>query len=289
MGILRARPLLGTRVDIRVDGLDDTEANAAIDRAFSVISDIHRLMSFHEPDSDVSRLNRLAAGADVAVDPRTFAVIAFAQEIAAASAGVFDICAGGRLVDWGYLPPPTGPAPDPAATWRDIILDPSGRVRFARPLWIDLGGIAKGYAVDMGLKAMELPAGVQCVINAGGDLRVIGPRAERIALRAPRLAEDAIPAIEIADGSLASSSGSEQARVHQGMTVGPHVDGASGGSAGTTRFVSVTAAECMTADALTKVVMAAGVGSEPVLGRYGAVAYMYEAPGGWITLGEGKT
>lgn len=289
MSILRARPLLGTRVDIRVDDLAEAEAHAAIDAAFAAIADVHRLMSFHEPDSDVSRLNRGASAGPVAVDPRTFAVLTFAQEIAAASQGAFDICVGARLVDWGFLPSPDAPATDPAATWRDITLESPNLVGFARPLWIDLGGIAKGYAVDMGLKAMALPADVQCVINAGGDLRVAGPHAERIALRVPRLAEilakEGIPAIEIADGSLASSSGWEHAREHQGATVGPHVDGVSGGSASTNRFVSVTAADCMTADALTKVVMAAGVGSEPVLRRYGAAAYMYEAGGGWVMLG----
>ncbi len=300
MTVLRARPLLGTRVDIRVDGLPETEANAAIDAGFAAIADVHRLMSFHEPDSDVSRLNRAVAGSSVAVDARTAAVIAFAQDLAAVSAGVFDICVGRQLVAWGYLPAPDGPAPDPAATWRDIAVSAPNLVRFARPLWIDLGGIAKGYAVDMALKAMALSPQVQCIVNAGGDLRVSGPAAERISLRipwAPRLAEASIPAIEIAGGSLASSSGWEHTRVHQGQTVGPHVDGVSGGSAGSKRFVSVTAADCMTADALTKVVMAAGVGSEPVLRRYGAAAYMFEAvvdetgtdgaEGNWMILGEG--
>ncbi len=287
MTALRARPLLGTRVDIRIDGLPDAEANAAIDAAFAEIAEVHRLMSFHEPGSDVSRLNRAAAAGPVAIDPRTYAVIAFAQEVAAASGGVFDICIGRRLVTWGFLPQPEAPAADPGATWRDIILE-GHQVRFARPLWIDLGGIAKGYAVDMALKAMALLPSVQCVINAGGDLRVAGPQAERIALRAPRLADAAIPAIEIADGGLASSSGLEDARVHQGLTVGPHVDGVSGESVSTQRFVSVTAADCMTADALTKVVMAAGVGSAPVLRRYGATAYMYEAESGWSVLGEGN-
>lgn len=287
MTTLRARPLLGTRVDIRVDGLPEAEANAAIDAGFAAIAEVHGLMSFHEAGSDVSRLNRHAATGPVEIDARTRAVIAFAQDLAAASGGVFDICIGRRLVTWGFLPHPEAPDADASATWRDIVLEGS-KVRFVRPLWIDLGGIAKGYAVDMALKAMALAPSVQCVINAGGDLRVAGPIAERIALRAPRLADAAIPAIEIADGGLASSSGLENARVHQGLTVGPHVDGVSGESASTERFVSVTAADCMTADALTKVVMAAGVGSAPVLRRYGATAYMHEAKSGWSVLGEGN-
>ncbi len=248
---MRARPLLGTRVDIRVGGpsglgrldisMSETAANAAIDIGFAAIADIHRLMSFHEAESDVSRLNRDAASGPVRVDPRTFAVIRLAQEIAQASAGVFDICAARSLVAWGFLPrPDSRHPPDPSATWRDIVLeadgDGGGRVSFAKPLWIDLGGIAKGFAVDAGLAAMKLAPEVPCLINAGGDLRVAGPEAERIILRVPGLdlgGLDAalIPAIEIEDGSLASSSGPENRRTRDGVTVGPHVDGVSGGPA----------------------------------------------------------
>lgn len=295
---MRARPLLGTRVDIRVGGpsglgLSEAAANAAIDTAFAVIADIHRLMSFHEAGSDVSRLNRDAALRPVQVDPQTFAVIRRAQEIAQASAGVFDICAARSLVAWGFLPrPDSRHPPDPSATWRDIILEDGEQVRFAKPLWIDLGGIAKGFAVDAGLAAMKLAPEVTCLINAGGDLRVAGPEAERIILRVPGLDAALIPAIEIQDGSLASSSGPENRCARDGVTVGPHVDGVSGGpaggSVGATRFVTVTAAECVTADALTKVVMACGAEAEPVLRRFGATAYLHESAGEWITLGEGN-
>lgn len=295
--IARARPLLGTRVDVRVDGLNQSQANAAIDAAFAAITDIHRLMSFHEAASDVSRLNRDAARKSVAVDARTFTVLRRAAEIAAASGGVFDVCTAATIVAWGFLPrPDAAPPPDPAASWRDIILESGNSVRFAKPLWIDLGGIAKGYAVDMALAAMNLAPGVQCVINAGGDLRVAGPASEQIALRLPHLfpgplADAAIPAIEIPaieimDGSLASSSGHEHARAAGGRTVGPHVDGVSGGSASTTRFVSVAATECMVADALTKVVMAGGAASEPVLRRFGATAYLLDAGESWTVIGE---
>ena len=282
--IARARPLLGTRVDIRVDGLDEPAANTAIDAAFAAIADIHHLMSFHEATSDVSRLNREANTAPVTVDARTFAVLRRAGEISAASNGAFDICSARNLVAWGFLPAPAAGAPDPTATWRDIVLEPGNTVRFAKPLWIDLGGIAKGYAVDMALAAMTLSPQIQCIINAGGDIRVSGPAPEQIALRVP-LADGDIPAIEISDGSLASSSGHEHARVLEGQTVGPHVDGVSGESTSTTRFVSVTAEDCCVADALTKVVMVAGAAAEPVLKRFGATAYMFES-GNWTVLGE---
>ena len=286
--IQRARPLLGTLVQIRTEGLEEADANAAISRGFAAIADVHRLMSFHEPGSDVSRLNRTAAAGPVAVDPRTYEVLVWAQTVAEASAGVFDISLGRKLVDWGFLPQPEGaPAPDAAATWRDIILE-AGQVRFLRPLWIDLGGIAKGFAVDQALAAMALPPDIQCCINAGGDLRAAGPAPESVRLRLPGPA-DMIPVIEIENASLASSSGKEHQREYQGLPVVPHVDALTGDPAGRGFFVSVAALQCVMADALTKVVLACGEKSEPLLRRFGAMAYVYGGQGDGQRDGQWKT
>jgi thiamine biosynthesis lipoprotein len=286
--MIRARPLLGTRVDIRVEMTDADAANAAIDKGFAAIADIHRLMSFHEALSDVSRLNREAASASVAVDAHTFAVLRFAQELSAASDGLFDITTASRLVSWDFLPRPAGaPEPDPHASWRDVILEGENRIRFAKPLWIDLGGIAKGYAIDQAIAAMGLAPAVQAVVNAGGDLRVAGPRTEPIHLRSA-IAMDEVPVVEIEDGALACSSGREHLKPSGHGRVGPHVHGKSGQSIGADSFVAVAALDCLTADALTKVVLAAGSEAEAILGQFGAIAYLYEAGAGWITVGAAQ-
>ena len=280
----RAQPLLGTVVEISVRGLEESAANHAIDRGFAAVADIHRLMSFHEARSDIGRLNREASKAAVAVHPHTFAVLRCAQDLAVDSDGLFDITIAPRLVAWGFLPHPNAPAPDPSATWRDIVLE-EGRVRFTRSLWIDVGGIAKGYAVDAALKAMDLAADVQCCINAGGDLRVAGPEAEHVRLRLPILA-DPVPVVAIQDGSLASSSGREHARQVEGRSVGPHVNGLTREGASLDVFVSVASPTCVAADALTKVVLACGEKAEPILRKWLSVAYIRDARG-WRTLGEG--
>lgn len=280
----RAKPLLGTTVEIAVAGLAEDDAHAAMDRGFAAVADIHRLMSFHDAASDVSRLNRDAAAGPVAVDARTALVIRRALEVSARSRGLFDITAARHLVAWGFLPPPASPSPpQPEASWRDIAAEPGG-IRFRRPLWIDLGGIAKGYAVDQALAAMDLAPDVQAVVNAGGDLRVQGPDAEAVRLRTA-LDPAALPVVEIADGALASSSGREHLRRFGDADVGPHVDGTSGASVGAARFVSVAAPDCLTADALTKIVLAAGPRAEPILCHFGAIAYVYEAGAGWTTFG----
>lgn len=286
--MIRARPLLGTRVEIRVEMSDADAANAAIDKGFAAIADIHRLMSFHEASSDVSRLNRDAAAAAVTVDAHTFAVLRFAQELSEASDGLFDITTASRLVSWGFLPRPTGaPEPDPGASWRNIILEGENRIRFAKPLWIDLGGIAKGYAIDHAIAAMGLASGIQAVVNAGGDLRVAGPRTEPIHLRSA-IEMDEVPVVEIEDGALACSSGREHSKPSGDGRVGPYVHGKSGRSIGADSFVAVAALDCLTADALTKVVLAAGSEAEAILGQFGAIAYLYEAGAGWITVGAAQ-
>jgi thiamine biosynthesis lipoprotein len=281
--ITRAKPLLGTLVEIRAELSDADAANAAIDRGFAAVAEIHRLMSFHEAASDVSRLNREASAQAVTVDPRTFEVLRRAREFSERSEGLFDITAGAKLVSWGFLPAPAG-APQPTGgSWQDVVLEDQNRVRFRRPLWIDLGGIAKGFAVDEAIAAMDQPGDVQVCVNAGGDLRVKGPRAEPVRLRTA-IAMDSVPVIEIEDGALASSSGREHVKSFGNRRVGPHV-GRGGASVGADSFTSVAAPDCLTADALTKVVLAAPSEAEAVLGHFGAIAYFYDPSAGWVTLG----
>jgi len=264
--------------------MQDAGALQAIERGFAAVAEVHRLMSFHEPDSDVSRLNRAGAGGAIMVDPQTFAVLEQAQRMAEDSSGIFDITIASDLVAWGFLPKPEERLPDPAASWRDIELTAPNNVRFHRPLWIDLGGIAKGYAVDQAMHAMALPGGAQCSINAGGDIRIAGPAAERILLRASN-GGDAVPILEIENASLASSGGRDHQREISGKAVGPHLDGTTRGSVGTRSFVSVVAEDCMIADALTKIVLAQGAAASDLLKRHDATAYFHDGIAGWQTFG----
>ena len=283
--IERARLLLGTRVDIKVGGLPEIEAQQTIDAGFAAVEEIHGLMSFHEAASDVSALNRDASCAPVTINPHTYEVIRLALALASASEGVFDITVAAQLVGWGFLPRPGGaPDPSPQASWRDIELLDGNRIRFHRPLWIDLGGIAKGYAVDRAVDKVKSMGALQCAVNAGGDLRVSGPSSERVLLRTDAPG-DTVPVLEIENGSLASSSGRDQVRQYENKAVGPHLHGAKRTAVGTHSFVSVVAEECVVADALTKVVLARGAEAESVMRMYGATGYMHDAGGGWRVIG----
>src|ERR1700730_3462913 len=152
-------------------------------------------------------MNREAAHAAVAVHPHTLRVLRWAQCLARLSGGLFDASIGGALVECGLLAPPApGSLPHPGATIRDIELRDT-QVYFKRPLWIDLGGIAKGYAVDRAIEALRAAGIHSACVNAGGDLRILGEQPERVAIRTAAAAPDALAVMELRGGALATGGG----------------------------------------------------------------------------------
>jgi thiamine biosynthesis lipoprotein len=231
-------------------------------------------------------MNEFGAACAVQVDPLTFRVLMCAIDISSRSGGCFDITVAPQLVERGLLPLPNSrEAPDPEATWQDIEMLDDHCVRFRRPLWLDLGGIAKGFAVDHALEMMALPPESSVCINAGGDLRVAGPGVAQV--RLCNGSTGTVPVMRLQEASLASSSGRDLGGARRESRRGPHIHGVRRIPMGRHAFVSVVARECMLADALTKVVMALEEQSEPILVEYGATAYHETNARGWRTLGVG--
>ena len=101
--VRRCRPLLGTFVDIQAFGTNSAELESAVEAAFLAIAQVHRLMSFHDLESDVSRMNREAYRTAVHVHPLTWRVLKSAQEFSRKSDGIFDITMAGQLVKWRFF------------------------------------------------------------------------------------------------------------------------------------------------------------------------------------------
>ena len=207
-------------------------------------------------------------GEAVVVDDHLYRVLHFARRLWAASGGVFDPAVARVLVERDLLPRPEGMTPDDAATIGDLDFPGGGRVRLARALWLDLGGIAKGYAVDRALEVLR-ERGVQAAsVNAGGDIACFGPT-EAIRLRDPRSPHALGPVVELRDAALASSAAYFR----------PEALRARGGALSSRRTgrVTVIARDCMTADALTKVVWAAPRRAPAVLRMFDARALSLDA------------
>src|SRR5260221_11486197 len=141
--VARMRPLLGTFVEIRATGRAAC-ALPGVAAAFAAIERVHKLMSFHDDDSDVARINAADCDREVAVHADTYRVLQFAQQLRRQSAGAFDIAIAPTLVRRGLLPRP-GRCGAPARGRGDLELLAHERARWRRKGWIDLGGVAKGY------------------------------------------------------------------------------------------------------------------------------------------------
>lgn len=272
----RARPLLGTLVDITARG-PDTVLQAALDAAFAAIERVQRLMSFHVEDSDVSRINAADAGSEVCVDAQTYCVLERAVALGELSDGAFDIATAGVLVEQGFLPRHAGVRhPAPGATFRDLILQAGHRVQWRRKGWIDLGGIAKGYAVDCAIAALRAHRVDSGIVNAGGDLRCFG-QAEPIHVRRPDAPATLVPLGWLHDLAISTSSGYFAGVERDGRQIDPLVDPGRQACAVWEDSISVVAADCMTADALTKVVRLARRRAPEMLDRFNAQAVVVSA------------
>src|SRR5271166_5218789 len=89
--IRRARPLLGTFVEITAAGAPRPVMEEAVEAAFAAIAKVHQLMSLQEPESDLCRLNHEASASPVEVDPWTFEVLQAALDLQRRSEGLFDV------------------------------------------------------------------------------------------------------------------------------------------------------------------------------------------------------
>jgi thiamine biosynthesis lipoprotein len=222
----RLRVGLGTLVAIDAEADDGETSARALEAAFQAMLSVEHLMHPTRNGSDVARLSAFPHGL-VTVHPWTFEVLELCVQLNGLSDGVFDPC----------LPASSG-------RMRDIELIGDAGVVVHAPIQLDLGGVAKGYAVDRAVEALRAEGCEAGLVNAGGDLAVFGPLPRRIVCRGL----DTGPVIELREAALATSVVCAAARPpeHRG-----HYHGVSGASA-SRGSVCVIAASAAAADALTK-------------------------------------
>ncbi len=244
--VRRSQPWLGTFVEITVRHRDIDLAHRAIAAGFAAIAHVHRAMSPQIARSDVDRINRAPVDVAVRVCEATWNVLRIADDLHVRSDGLFD-CA----VDTCGAP----------SSQRDLDLSREGEVIKRSPLAIDLGGIAKGYAVDVALRAVRDAGAAGACVNAGGDIAVFGDESYRIEVRDPFEPGTRHPLVELDAFAVATSSIEECDALHCGMHA-RHVDRAAFDRGAT---ICVIAPQCVYADALTKVVALRGAAAHPLL------------------------
>jgi thiamine biosynthesis lipoprotein len=272
----RARPLLGTYVEIEANGRADPVVEQAVNAAFEAVARVHCLMSFHEAGSDVSRLNRSAADEPVSVDRWTATVLRQASRLFEATNGLFDCAVGHELMQRGSLPSRDLDRVE-RGTFSAVELLPDSCVRLSARIAIDLGGIAKGFAVDRAIATLRGHGVREAVVNAGGDMRVMGQAAWPIHVRCPTDYPCLVPAGLLQNGAVATSSAMATVAKGRARLAGQSRLMRSGAPCIDRKAYSVVAPTCLLADALTKVLVQVGDIHADYFGYFGACAFITSA------------
>ncbi|RLB65551.1 MAG: FAD:protein FMN transferase [Deltaproteobacteria bacterium] len=270
------RTAMGTTVTLASytsAALDQEAVRQALDRAHQEVSRLERLMTTWREDSEVSRINAVAGRHAVGVSSETFGVIAKSQWISKRSQGAFDITFASMGKLWRFDEDLVAELPDPAAVtlararidYRRIKLDEADKtVMLERPdTRINLGGIAKGYAIDRAAAVLR-QAGLEAFFaQAGGDLYVEGrkPNGEawRVGVRDPRGSNGSYFAmLPVEDHAFSTAGDYERAFVKGGKRYHHIIDPRTGYPATASRSVTIWAKDALTADAIDDAVFILG-------------------------------
>ncbi len=257
--IKRSHPLLGTFVEISIQDYDLQEhlLHDLAEIAFGRIARVQSLVSFRDPNSELSRLNACGHLHPLAINIWTREVISEAIRLGKASEGVFDITAVALAAGWGFLPhihqrPAEGERP---INYRDIVLHHDGRVSFRRPLQLDLSSIARGYAVDKAAEILETAGVASATINAGGDIRFIGIRPKTLSLRDAASPSERTLTTPVTAPAVTTSAAYFANHRHHWRKVSHILHPKTRKPMRSNVSVSVFAQSCLRADALAKVVL----------------------------------
>jgi FAD:protein FMN transferase len=284
------RYLMGTSVQVQAFGGNAAARQLAIDEAFAAVTEVDRLMSNYRADSELSHINAAAALGPVAISDPMLRVLETAQKVSADSGGAFDVTVGPLVKLWGFFdkrPHVPGEAElatvRPLVDYRNILIDSERHtVRFARSgVEIDLGGIAKGFAVELAAGVLKR-RGLGGLVDAGGNQYMVGtPPGKRqwtIGVKNPDAPGRLLGAIDMQEGSVSTSANDSNFLVAGGRRYGhllnPHSLEPSTASEGAT----IVSLDGTLADAVSKAAFMLGprqgvalIDSYPGMG--GAIAY----------------
>lgn len=289
--LARDEAVMGTAIRVELWSDDRAGGEAAIDAVMAEMHRIDRAMSPYKPGSELSRINRDAGGGAVPVSAEMYTLLERALQWSARSEGAFDItyASVGHLYDYREHVCPDDDALDVARAgigWRHLVLDAKQRtVRFAHAATrIDLGGFAKGHAVDRAAEILTRRGIRHALVSAGGDSRVLGDRRGRpwtIAIRDPRRAGEVVAVLPLEDVAISTSGDYERFFEKDGVRHHHVIDPKTGRSPATVHSVTILGADGLTTEALSKCVFVMGLeqGMRLVESQRGVDAVVVDATG----------
>jgi thiamine biosynthesis lipoprotein len=264
--IRRSQLLMGTVVEIMAGGRRAGQLEGAVDAAFAEMVRLDHLLSSYIQDSEVSRLSQSASGG--AVSAETAAVIGLGLEVARRSGGAFDLTLGRLKALWGI------DRENPVVPNRQAItaalagigpnaLTLNGRQlnKHDAELQIDLGGIAKGYAVDRAIAVLREHGIASAAVNAGGDMYLLGQRPERpwrVGIQQPRQKDAVLETVQVSDRAVVTSGDYERFFEQDGQRYHHIFDPQSGFPARSCQSVTIIADSVALGDALATALFVLG-------------------------------
>jgi thiamine biosynthesis lipoprotein len=264
-----SREMMGTRVDVELWSEDAGQAEKTIAEAMAALQRVDWMMNPLDPESELSRVNADAFTAPVRVSEELYEVVEKALYYSRLSGGAFDISFAsiGQFYDYraGQSPSDELVAENrDRINFRAIVLDAEKKsIAFTIDgLQLDLGGIAKGFAVDRGIEVLARAGIVAGFVSAGGDSRVLGDYGDRprmIGIKHPRKKDEFAVMIPLSDTAI-STSGDYERFFMEGETRVHHIlDPQTGRSSGKVQSVSVLTAHAIDSDALSTTTFVLGV------------------------------
>lgn len=264
------RELMGTRVAVEIWSDGPASASEAAAQAFAEIQRLDLMMNPWNESSELARINREAATNPNTTSPEIIEVVERALHYSALSNGAFDISFASVGQHYNYR---TGESPDeaqlaagkPNIDYRAIVVDAEkGAIHFTKPgLKIDLGGIAKGYAVDRAIDILRAAGVESAVVSAGGDSRILGDLGDRprtVGIRHPRKPGEFSVLIPLADTAISTSGDYERFFIGEDGVRHHHIlDPSTGESARDVQSASILAPLAIDSDALSTTVFVLGV------------------------------
>ena len=267
--IAEQRAVMGTEVSVYFWHSDAARGRELAASVFAEVDRIDAMMSTYKEDSEISKVNREAAAAPVAVGPELFMLVERALDVSVLTRGAFDVTydSVGQHYDFRRRQRPDAATIEREKShidYRHVQLDSvAGTIRFLEQgVRINLGGIAKGYVVERGadlLRAGGVEAGV---VTAGGDSRLIGDRRGRpwmIGIRDPRVDGKVAMSVPLVEEAISTSGDYERFFDEDGTRYHHIIEPASGEPAAGVHSASVMGPDAVLTDALSTSVFVLGV------------------------------
>ncbi len=261
-------PIMGTRVHAELWHEDEILGRALLEEVLAEMRRIEAQYSPYLEDSELSRLNREAGQGWVETTTEMIDLLVRSARVSQMTGGAFDItyASVGRYYDYR-----AGQRPDDQAlvegleaiNYEFVEIDVrASRVRFRHPLvYIDLGGIAKGYAVDLCIELLEAAGISQASVAAGGDSRIIGDRNGEpwtVGIQDPRQDDAMAVLLPLVDTAVSTSGDYERFFEEDGVRYHHILDPSTGDSARQSWSVTILGPEATLTDGLSTSVFVLG-------------------------------